>query len=550
MKTKIFPMMLITMFGLFGGGCHSQDSGKKQTPADRQPAVAGQFYSANPEELKSNLRDMFRSAVPSAGISNIRAVLVPHAGYVFSGQVAASAINQLDPEAEYKRIFIIGSSHRTAFDAASVYAEGNFITPLGKVPVDAEAAQDLISKSKWFRFFKDAHWHEHSLEVAIPFLQYHLKKPFSIVPIVLGTDSPATCKEIAAVLKPYMNAENLFVISTDFSHYPDYDNALKVDGLTAAAILKNDPEALMQTLQSNAAMNIRQLATSLCGWTSVLTLLHMTKEEDGYNYKEIQYRNSADSPYGDSNRVVGYYAMLVSGPAAASAEENEFTISEQDKKHLLTVARNTLEAYINHRKYPDIDASEFSDNLKKQCGAFVTLHKDKKLRGCIGRFTADIPLYEVVRDMAVSSATQDHRFSPVTPDEISAIDIEISVLSPMRKISSPDQIELGKHGIYIIKGSRSGTFLPQVATETGWNKEEFLGHCAATKRVSAGRAGKMRISISIRPLCSAKRSEGGGCLQLCPSVKDSATLNVTTEKRRLLQPDHLRGLTKKRSLTI
>jgi AmmeMemoRadiSam system protein A len=162
-------------------------------------------------------------------------------------------------------------------------------------------------------------------------------------------------------------------------------------------------------------------------------------------------------------------------------KNESFNLSEEDKQKLLRIARQTLQSYIVDKKIPNFESEEFSESLKAQCGAFVTLHKNGKLRGCIGRFTADIPLYLVIRDMAIASATQDYRFSRVVADEINDLEIEISVLSPMKKISSIDEITLGVHGIYIIKGGRGGTFLPQVATETGWTKEEFLGHCAQDK---------------------------------------------------------------------
>lgn len=162
-------------------------------------------------------------------------------------------------------------------------------------------------------------------------------------------------------------------------------------------------------------------------------------------------------------------------------ENKQFSLSEKDKKDLLSIARETVKQYIGARKVPDIDAATLSENLKTNCGAFVTLRKKHALRGCIGRFEPNEPLYKVVQQMAVASSTEDNRFSPVEPKEVDNLDIEISVLTPMRKISSVDEIELGRHGIYIKKGIRGGTFLPQVAQETGWTKEQFLGHCAQDK---------------------------------------------------------------------
>jgi AmmeMemoRadiSam system protein A len=195
----------------------------------------------------------------------------------------------------------------------------------------------------------------------------------------------------------------------------------------------------------------------------------------------VTYMNSGDSKYQDKNQVVGYWSIAVSKRDRSIPSSSAFNLSEKDKKDLLMIARTTLEQYIRYKKTPEINATGFSETLKTASGAFVTLKVDGVLRGCIGRFTADEPLYQVVQQMAIASSTQDNRFPPVEAKETGKISIEISVLSPMKKISSIDEIILGRHGIYIRKGYLSGTFLPQVATETGWKKEDFLGHCSRDK---------------------------------------------------------------------
>lgn len=250
-------------------------------------------------------------------------------------------------------------------------------------------------------------------------------------------------------MKPYLNARNLFVVSTDLSHYPNYEDAKKVDRLTLDAIASNSPETLLRTLKENDRKNIPRLATSLCGWTSVLTLLYMTARDPSITYTIVDYRNSGDSIYGDHVRVVGYGAVCV------SRKENpgEFALTEKDKRDLLTIARKTIKAFVERQEMPSVDVNTLSTNLKTPCGAFVTLHKNGMLRGCIGRFEPHEPLYKVVQQMAIASATEDFRFPPVEPSEVDKLEIEISVLTPLRKIKSIDEIELGKHGIYIKKGA-------------------------------------------------------------------------------------------------
>ena len=461
----------------FSNGCSSQDGPKN----DRKPAAAGRFYPANPDTLRAQLSEMFRNAKPRTA-RNLQAVICPHAGYVFSGTVAASGINQIDPDKAYDNIFIIGSSHQASFMGASIYNKGDYITPLGKVTVNIRLANELIKANPVFSYVYEADLNEHCLEVEVPFLQFHMKKPFKIVPVVIGSQSTQSCKRIALALKPYFNENNLFVISSDFSHYPPYNEARSTDKATCDAIITNNPDALMEVLSSYEKKNIPNLATNLCGWTSVLTLLYMTAGDPSFKYTPLQYLNSGDSKYGDHSQCVGYWSIAVThNNGAASAVSSDFSFTKEEKLILLGIARSTITMYLNEHKTPEVDDRNFSPNLKMHSGCFVTLKEHGELRGCVGRFTADIPLWKVVRQMAIASATEDSRFLPVTVKEIDKLEIEISVLSPMKKIYSADEIVLGKHGIYIKKGYYSGTFLPQVATETGWSKEEFLGHCARDK---------------------------------------------------------------------
>jgi len=462
----------------FNQGCSSQENNEKLI--DRKPAVAGQFYPSDPVVLRQTLTDLFSRAKPRA-MEKVAAVISPHAGYVFSGIVAASSFNQIDPDMEYDNIFLIASSHQVSFMGASIYNIGDYMTPLGKVPVNISLASKLIKENPVFTFNPDADRNEHSLEVQIPFLQVHLKKPFRIVPIVIGSQSVQSCKKIAEALKPYFNQKNLFVISTDFSHYPSCDDAKSTDKATCDAILANDPDKLLNLISDYKKKEIPNLVTNLCGWTSVLTLLYMTAGNPSIKLNPVHYMNSGDGNFGEKSQVVGYWSIVATRTATPQNSSPEFNITREEKITLLQIARNTIESYIRDRKKPSIDPTGFTASLKMKAGAFVTLKENGELRGCIGRFTSDIPLYEVIREMAIASSTEDTRFEPVKAPEISKLEIEISVLSPMKKINSTDEIVLGKHGIYIKKGWYSGTFLPQVATETGWGKEEFLGHCARDK---------------------------------------------------------------------
>ncbi len=463
---------------LFTISCNAQTKEELPLRSDRQPAVAGSFYPLDPKELISNLETYFKSA-PETKSTNPLALIVPHAGYVFSAGVAAAAYKQLDRTKQFDLIFIIGSSHTMYFDGASIYTKGDFITPLGKVKVDTLSGY-LTRKYDFISSDIRPHEQEHSIEVQLPFLQFWLKKPFCIVPIVIGGNSQRICRYLADALEPFFNESNLFIISSDFSHYPSYNNAVYSDKTMADAIMSNSSKVFMQTKLQMESKGIPELATAMCGWTSALTLINITEKYSDLMYQKILYKNSGDTPYGDKERVVGYNAICV---VKSKKMENidQFSLSEEDKIELLKLARKTIEDYINKGKTISLDESKLSKTLKTNAGAFVTLKSRGNLRGCIGSFSTETPLYKVVQSMAIAAATQDYRFERVNSAEIPELEIEISVLTPMKRISSIDEIVLGKHGIYIRKGNSSGTFLPQVATGTGWSKEEFLGHCSRDK---------------------------------------------------------------------
>ncbi|RPH31948.1 MAG: AmmeMemoRadiSam system protein B [Bacteroidales bacterium] len=446
---------------------------------DRNPTVAGSFYPSDRKELLRVIENYFNQVKQTISQQPL-AIVTPHAGYVFSGEVAAAAFGQIDRNRKFKHIFIIASSHTMYFEGVSVYSQGDFITPLGKLEVGG-LAEELANRYSFIHNDPQPHVQEHSIEVLLPFLQYWLKNSFTIIPIIIGGQSQSVCKNLADALAPYFNEENLFVVSSDFSHYPNSVDAAISDGLMADAILANSSLTFMKTKFTQESKGIASLATAMCGWTSMLTLLNITEGKNDITYKKILYKNSGDAPlYGDKSRVVGYHAICAV-KSEAIADESKFSLSEDEKIELLKIVRRAIQQYLRNGKVDDLDMSKMPSNLLVNTGAFVTLKEHGRLRGCIGRFNPEQPLYKVVQSMAIAAATEDYRFTPVKLAEVSELEIEISVLTPLRLAKSIDEIILGKHGIYIKKGGRSGTFLPQVAIETGWSLEEFLGHCAQDK---------------------------------------------------------------------
>ena len=476
--------MRTVFIALFSIICIMETFSQDKT-TDRQPVAAGRFYSGDVQTLTKDFSRLFESCRKSPSTWKVRAIISPHAGYIFSGKIAAEAFHSIPENTVYKNIFIIGSSHVMSFDGASVYNSGDYITPLGRAAVNREIAGKLISDNKVFNFPENAHLQEHSIEVQIPFIQYYFKNTPSIVPIIIGTHYESTVKKIAEALRPWFTPENLFVISSDFSHYPSYEDANRTDSLTAVSIESGNPQTFLNTKKKNSEEAISGLATSMCGWTSGLTLLYLTEGNRNLEIKHIDYCNSGDTPYGNKSEVVGYHAFAVIDKQQVTektaSQSNGIAFARAEKSQIFRIAENSIRTKLYDNKRLVLNDNEMTENLRKQLGAFVTLKVNGALRGCIGRFISSDPLYEVVQASALSSAFEDPRFPPLTKEEFEKIEIEITVLGPLNKINDISEIVLGKHGIYIKKDFRSGTMLPQVATENKWTVEEFLGYTARDK---------------------------------------------------------------------
>ena len=459
--------------------------GQTSAPVVRPATQAGRFYDGDPQRLSHEVDSFLALHAKDRQYQDVAALIVPHAGYYFSGNVAAVAYMSLPKDKAYKRIFLLGPSHHEWLDGASVNTEADYYaTPLGQVKVDRETARKLVTtdltddtdSSSVFSYRPDAHDREHCLEVQLPFLQRRFEEVPPIVPIIISTNDFKKLKRMAETLKPYFMDENLFIVSSDFSHYPSYEDACKVDAKTGKAVESGDVEAFIAAIEGNAKSGIRNLSTSACGGFPIITLMLMMDKQ--YEVKHLLYQNSGDIDDHDLSRVVGYHAFAI-----LRGEEKTFSLSDEDKKMLKDIAYKSIKDSLDGKSLSEANyqLSIVNYQLKEKCGAFVSLHKQGRLRGCIGHFGEDTPLYEIVAEMARAAAFEDPRFSPLHREELDDIDIEISVLTPMRRIQSLDEFELHRHGIYIRKGYRSGTFLPQVADEVNWTKEEFVSHCAQDK---------------------------------------------------------------------
>ena len=482
MKTLLTILTTIMMMNM----CNGQTN---REPVVRPATQANRFYTGDAGELSKEVDSLLALHRGETIFNNVAALIVPHAGYYFSGNVAAAAYMSVPKEKQYKRIFLLGPSHHEWLDGASVNTEADYYaTPLGQVKVDHDVAVALTEADSVFRYEPRAHDREHCLEVQLPFLQRFFTLHSSlftkdvppIVPIIISTNDFQKLKRMADVLKPYLKDENLFIVSSDFSHYPKYEDACRVDARTGKAVESGDVEQFIAALEENARRGVPGLATSACGELAIATLLMMI--DSTYEVKHLMYQNSGDAEESDHSRVVGYHAFAIVRNGRARTD-TDFSLSEDEKRMLKEIALTSIKDSLNGRGIAVANSSLFTlhSSLKQKCGAFVSLHKHGRLRGCIGHFGEDMPLHEIVAEMARAAAFEDPRFMPVTADELSDIDIEISVLTPMRRIQSLDEFELHRHGVYIRKGYRSGTYLPQVADEVNWTKEEFVSHCAQDK---------------------------------------------------------------------
>jgi len=441
----------------------------------KKPNVAGQFYTADPAALSAQIQTFLKKVPQPEGNRRVGIVIVPHAGYIYSGQIAAQAFKHVVGK-KYTTVVVLAPSHHYGFPGISVWTEGGFETPLGILTVDQSFAKELMAADPLFIFEPAAFEREHALEVELPFIQEAVGKDVKIVPVIMGQADFSTCEKAAEALNRIIGSRKdvLVVVSSDMSHFHDDQTARAMDGQTLGLI------------QSFQARQLWQLCAvqklEMCGFVPATTAILLAQKQ-GLAVDILTYGNSGDVT-GDKGNVVGYSAtVFYDGPDPAAASKGDEggvgMLTPVQKKRLIGIAQETIRLYVSEGK--TLNLQEKDARLNQQEGAFVTIHKHGQLRGCIGNIVGRQPLYLTVRDMAVAAAAQDPRFNPVSKEELKEIDIEISVLSEPRPAASPDEIQMGVHGVIVKRGFHQGVFLPQVATETGWSREEFLAQLCAQK---------------------------------------------------------------------
>ncbi len=431
----------------------------------RKPAVADAFYPGNSTELVEVLDTLFSySPAPPDIQGELLGLVSPHAGYAYSGVVAAAGYKLLKGK-EFDTVIILGPSHQAVFSGIAAYPSGEWETPLGSVPVDDKFVGELVSASR--SIFPNTLFHsrEHSIEVQIPFLQYILESDFKIVPLLVGAVSMEIIEDAAnALIRVLKGRKNwIIIMSSDLYHGYSYEECRLSDSETITHILDMNEEEFY--------LCIKKGKCEACGYGGIAIGIRTLREIGATNAVLVTYTNSAEVTGNYVGYVVGYASIAFS---AIGDKSDHPQLTEEDKKELLEIAKRSVEAAVKGKPLPEFSPS--SPRLLEPWGAFVTLKKNGQLRGCIGYIVGLKPLYKTVQDVAVSAALNDPRFPPVTPDELPFLSYEVSVLTPLRRVKDIKEIEVGRHGLLIRKGPYQGLLLPQVAVEKSWDRDTFLDH--------------------------------------------------------------------------
>lgn len=423
----------------------------------RPAAVAGMFYPAEARTLEDQVRRFLAEQTP-ADTTVPKAIIAPHAGYVYSGAVAAAAYARLLPaRGRIKRVVLLGPCHRVAVRGLALSGADAFATPLGPVPVDKEAASRALSLPQ-VSVFDATHTREHSLEVHLPFLQVALGD-IAVVPLVVGDADTESVAEVLDLL--WGGEETLIVVSSDLSHFLDYDSARRIDDRTRQAVEGLAPDAIGRD--------------QACGRVPMRGLLALARRR-GLTVSTVGFCNSGDTA-GDRDRVVGYGAWTLVEPdrghSAGTDPEQDFEASTRDmlKRHgatIMKLAAFSIRDGLESGKAPVPDPGRLPSSLRGPGASFVTLKAGGVLRGCIGSYVARRPLATDICEHAFNAAFKDPRFPPLTDGELAGLTLSISVLSPQAPLSFTGEGDLlrqlrpGRDGLAIADGDRRALFLPAV----------------------------------------------------------------------------------------
>jgi len=459
--------------------------------------VAGTWYPDDPGELAKQLQGYLDAGGLATCGEMPEALVLPHAGYRFSGPTAGVGASAVQGCA-VRRVWVIGPSHHLALTGIGLYRVDAFRTPLGDLPLD-RAVLERLAAQEGFDWLSGSDGGEHSIEMELPLLQQALGA-FELVPLLVGRLDAATARTLADAIRPELGPEDLVVVSSDFTHHgPRFryspfevggglgERLGELDRRAWSPVAKPDPEALEAFL--------RETGATVCGRHPLLLLSALVAPEAVGT--ELAYTTSG-ALTGDWTNSVSYLAGRLDGPPWRGRGPQSGTarlVEPATGEALLELAQRSLAHWFEHGRLLEVEPSELPPDATRVLGAFVTLKRDGELRGCIGEIQPQRSAWEAVLERAVDSAIHDRRFPPVTRAELPSLTVEISLLGPPREVPGGRSVIVGRHGVVLSHGPRGATFLPQVGPEQGWDRTTLLAQLAQKARLPPAQARAARIEV-------------------------------------------------------
>jgi MEMO1 family protein len=457
--------------------------------------LSGTWYPDDPVSLEALLGDLWKKSEERTGafvLPGGRAFLVPHAGLSYSGTVGAAVYRHLERQ-QPRCVIVAGFTHRGAPEGISIPDVEVYETPIGRVPVDLELAGEL-SRSAPFRMLPESRLCDHSVEIQLPLLRKALPRA-TVVPLYVGRLDREAREKAAAVLARCMAPDVVLVASSDLTHFGRNFGfePFPVDRAVSERLRRLD----FQVLESSGSLReelfletLRETSATVCGVEPIALMLATLRriESGGEVFQEVL-------DYQTSGEITGDFHHSVSYGSLGFFPYPSFELDAQAQRALLDLARRTLAEYrrTGKKAVPEFPSSGLAA-LGRPAPMFVTLHQYGKLRGCLGRTTTDGSLEKSVPELTMAAALEDSRFDPVSPSE-EGITIEISVLSPMKRITQAGDFRIHEHGAMLKAKGRQRLLLPQVSIERNWNAEEFLQ--ALGTKAGAGRGAHLDPSAKI-----------------------------------------------------
>jgi len=494
----MFRRLVLIQLGLIlaAVAASTQAGQASQIERVRPAAVAGSWYPGDKEQLIAYLDNLLEGSSHTRGNGNgdgngngwqgpVRALISPHAGYEYSGSVAADGYRLVRGQS-FSRVLLLGPSHHAGFHGLSIADVTDYETPLGRIPLDLDAIEQLRA-SGLVTADTQAHRREHSLEMQLPLLQRVLQPGWQLVPILVGQLEPEDYAAAAELLRPLLDDNTLVVVSSDFTHYGprfgyrpfpnDRDTASRLESLDSGSlgyILEKSPQGFLGYKE--------RTGVTICGYEPIAILLHLLPADS--EGKLVSYATSGELT-GDYQNSVSYLSIVFREPehdTAITKQPGSVELSSEDMHLLHKLASAAVETALSPgdkaaRQHLVQLLQDIPPELKAPAAAFVTLMNSGQVRGCMGSTATALPLYQLVVGSGMYAA-RDRRFAPLRPEELEKLDVEVSVLTQPESVDSYTDFVLGEEGVVLEQNGHNAVFLPEVPVKYNWNREQMLSRLA------------------------------------------------------------------------